>query len=446
MNLGLSRQKSILSISTEMIDIQSNDFGNSLEAIITKIYSKIDNGEITTYSQMKQSSELAELEKTIFDRTGIKVNIHVDGMAAGILPLYSNKHSIFILDIFRGTNFKIHEQEKVLKKIVNKKGYIDLAKAKVSGIFSEYNHHLYLNIYVMKTTYNISPAELTGIILHEIGHAFEMFEYSDRVSTVNQVLSNAAKEIFSDKKEKNLVYIYRELQSINKSVTEEEIEKMVNGNRVISGYYLFKAVFGSDFLNFKNQTKNEVYDRTSFEQLADNFAARFGYGRELISSLEKMHGAYDISKNNAIAAMTILIETLFLLLCTMAIVASGSIFFMMAGAFSLWIGLICSGEATRDMTYDELQTRYKRIRNQYAEVLKYKEISKDELKYTIDNIKFMDKIINETYINKGLFRSIANVIFSSNRKAVNSIEEQKVLEDLVHNDLFLKSAELKTIA
>lgn len=446
MNLGLSRQKSLLSISQEVIDIQSNEFGNTLEAIFTKIYSKIDNEDIYNHNSLKESQEIKNLEKEIFNRLGIKVTIHVDGMPAGILPLYSNKHSVFINDLFRGTNFKIHEQEKVLKKINDKKGYIDLARARVSGIFSEYNHHLYLNIFALKGMYKVSPAELTGITLHELGHAFEICEYSDRIATVNQVLSNASKEIFSDKKEKNLVYIYRELKAINKDITEEEVEKMVNGNRVITGYYLFKAVFGSDYLNFKNQTNDATYDRTSFEQLADNFATRFGYGRELITSLEKLHGAYDIDKNKATAAMAILMETLILVVCLLAITATGSIFFMLAGAFCLQLGLLISGEAVRDMTYDELQTRYKRIRNQYSEVLKNKEITKDELKYTIENIKIMDKIINETNINKGLFRTIANIILPSNRKAVNSIEEQKLLEELVHNDLFLKSAELKAIA
>lgn len=81
----------------------------------------------------------------------------------------------------------------------------------------------------------------------------------------------------------------------------------------------------------------------------------------------------------------------------------------------------------------------------YIDSIKKLDISKDELKSILDNIYAIDNIINNTHINVTLFEKLSNMIFSKANKAEKSIREQQLLEDLAFNDLFLKSAEFKTL-
>jgi len=97
------------------------------------------------------------------------------------------------------------------------------------------------------------------------------------------------------------------------------------------------------------------------------------------------------------------------------------------------------------MEYDDLKDRYKRVRMQYIDVLKYGDIPAENKKRAIDAIKQLDEIIDRTRNFKTLKTIVSNWIFTKNRNTKADIELQKMLEQLAHNDLFLKSSELSTI-
>lgn len=423
-------------IALEMIDFQDNSFGIQIEAIVSKIQIAINEGELFV-------NETAELQSLIFKRTGLRVVLVTDTTLAAILPFYSNKHSIFIADLFKG-NFPIKDQDKILNQSHDKKGYVDIKKAKVSGVFSEYTNRLWINFSMLFNHYSASPGEVTAILLHELGHAFSVCEYSDRLESNNQILANVAIEIMSAKKEKDLSYIYRELSKVNKNTTEEEVETLVNGNKVIAGYTWFKTVIGS----VSSQTSNGKYDETSFEQLADNFSARFGYGRQLITVLDKLHDYFgNPEKNKTWNSLRHISTALFSYFYLALTAFSLSAIFPIGLYLSLvgFIVLMVSGENFKDYTYDELKIRYKRIRREYVELIKTLDIPSEELKTILDNIYFMDNIVNNTHRYNSIVSKIANVLFSSNRKANQAIQEQQLLEELAMNDLFISAATLKTL-
>jgi lipid A disaccharide synthetase len=78
-------------------------------------------------------------------------------------------------------------------------------------------------------------------------------------------------------------------------------------------------------------------------------------------------------------------------------------------------------------------------------MLKRMDLDKKMLANIVEDIYAVDEIINNTYQYSTIFNKLSNLVFTSNRNANNSIKEQQLLESLASNDLFIKSAELKTI-
>ncbi len=104
-----------------------------------------------------------------------------------------------------------------------------------------------------------------------------------------------------------------------------------------------------------------------------------------------------------------------------------------------------SGENHKDYTYDELKIRYKRVRNEAVNRLKDLNCPTEVVRPILDDIYFMDKIISETYRVSLASEKIANFIFKSAKDAKASVDEQQLLEELAMNDLFIASAELRTL-
>lgn len=427
-------------ISQEIIDAQNSEFGLQIENIMHDIL----NANI---AKQDFSKEVKALEKIIFDRLGLKTNIITNQHLAATIPFYSNKNTIFLDEMWRG-NLELKDQNKVLRKAQDKQGFIDLKNAKVGGIFSEYENYVFMNFKKLINGYSMTPAELTAIILHELGHDFYVCEYSDRLESTNQVLANIAKEVQSAKKEKDLKYIYREIKKVNNDVTEAEVEILINGNKVIAGATWFKVIFGS--LGVTGQLSNDTYDRNAFEQLADSFASRFGYGRPLVTGLDKLSDYYFNPEKNRAWAIIALLNNTFDLLSSIVgllkILAGGGIALGLFMVLFLALSLLLAGDRFKDHTYDELKMRYQRVRNEQVAILKDLNLPKEHIRDMVANIYIMDNIIKETYKYSSAYNRLSNFLFSVNRKAKNSIQEQQLLEQLAHNDLFLKSAELAVLS
>lgn len=442
MELGLKRHSN--RVALEMIDIQDSSFGLQLESIVGEIKQKIEDRTFPNYKELMESTYPQSIEDMIFKRTGLKVQLIVNEDLAAIMSFFANKHHVFLNPMWRGS-FTLKDQQVILDRAQGKKGFVDLKKAKVGGLFSEYRNLLYINYHVLFHHYQLSTREVVAVMLHELGHGFYNCEYSDRLESTNQVLAHVAKEMLSEKAEKNLEYIYKELKSINSKITEQEVDDIVNGNKVIAGYRLFKVITNS----VVSQVSEATYDNTAFEQMADHFATRFGYSRDLITALDKLHDYFaNPEKSQAYNTFnTIMTSIAFAasLIGICAIILASGPAAAMVGAFYFWLALFISREDVEDYTYDKLKIRYKRIRNSYIDVIKKAGIPNDELKIIIDNIYFVDGIIAETYIPVSAFNKIANLIFGKAKKADEKIREQQLLEGLVYNDLFLKSIEFNTM-
>jgi len=424
--------------ATEGIDSQNDGFGERLESIITILVSDIEQDKVTE-TAIRNHPCLKELEKAISSRIGMKVDLIVNENLAAILPFYSNTSHIFINECFRG-NFNIREQTKLLKTFDEKKGTVNLQTAKLTGIFSVYDHPLYMNFWELVKQYKLTAGEITATILHELGHGFYACYYADRTDRTNQVLANVARALVGEEKG-DIEYIYREIQKVSPSVTKASVDKMVHGSRTVAGATWFKLVVGM----VNSQTMDDTYNETAFEQQADAFASRFGYGKQLILGLDKLSG-FTPEKSRALlvlSQMSMAMGTIFLACLVFAALAAGSIFGALIFSFYTTLLLTLSREDVADYTYDKLKFRYIRMRQDVIDQLKNIKLDKKRVKDLLEQIYAMDLCIKETALVKTLPAVVANFIFSGAREADKSITDQQLLESLASNDLFLHAAELR---
>lgn len=432
------------SLALEMIDLQDASFGLNLEKVVDKIRIGLLQAEYPSYDHLIKTGHIKTLEQMIFSRTGLQMEIIVSKDSASILVFHVNKQSVLTHVDIRGEDFNIKGQQAILDKAYNKSGYVDIKKARVGGLFSEYRNKLFINFHTLVNEFKLSTAEIVAVILHEVGHAFYMCEFSDRLESTNQVLANVAKELLN-KKEKNLNYIYRELKSIDSSVTEAVAEEIVNGNRVIAGYRLFKTLLNS----VASQMSNATYDNTAFEQLADHFASKFGYGKQLIIALDKLEDYFaDKEKFKSTNFFSILYIALEVMLNSIILIAApvGLLSFYLVLRSSMLIAILrFSGEDMKDYGVDELRVRYKRIRATYIDTIKSHDIPKQDLKLMLESIYTIDNIIDSVASEKTLANKVANLLFSKAKQVDESVRLQYLLEDLANNDFYLRAAQLKTL-
>jgi hypothetical protein len=432
-------------IAQEIIAQQDNSFGIHIESKVTDIQNLIDPNNTNNLSTNEEILKYCkDIESMIHERVGLQVDLIPNQHLASILAVPFTKSHIFNTPSL----FKVATEEDKYT------GYVDLNKAKVGGIFSKFKNKLFINFVQMTIQYKLSPGEITAVILHELGHAFGYCEFSDRLETTNQILANVTKEMSSSKKDKDLTYVFKELSSLDAQVTEEDVQTLLTGPKVIVGYKLFKIVIDS----LSSQMTASLYDKTSSEQTADQFVARFGYGKQLIIASDKLEVYFRQEINASKNAFNYLMTSIYGFAVACGIIATWAAVFPAAILFGLMFILIVaktrkeyaesirsSGDLYADFAYDDVKARYKRIRNEYIDLIKDTDIPKDELKAILDSIYAMDDIINKTVEYKSIFNIISNALFKENRDAKKAVDEQKLMEQLAHNDLFLKSAELRSI-
>jgi hypothetical protein len=425
------KTKQFITAAFETIDFQNGNFGKELEilfSILKENYNSIETA--------RKSKTIKNIEECIRSNTGLNISIILNNSNLIAMNSISFKHG----HIF----FSKYEQE--LIKEVNKKTThdklakfsswfeVDLKKSKISGFFSNVKNQLFIEydkFFSNKSIFTIR--ELVGIVLHEIGHAFTVFEYCSRVVTNNQALVTVTNSVLNKNDQKihrqNLETVETFL-NIKKGSLSDLFE--ITDDKVITTVLLDKIIN-----NKRSELGTDFYDYTSSEYLADQFAARHGYGIDMITGLEKLKSNKD-SLINYIKDLVGLILEIFTLFI---IHVSGPISTVMFYSFLLYYGKLYKEEGK---LYDDPKIRYKRIKEQLIQNLKKEHLNKTEVETIILNIEKADKIIDSTLPNVSILKTLIEYVYID-KKEKNSMKLQRKLEELASNDLFVKAAKLKTM-
>jgi hypothetical protein len=379
----------------------------------------------------------------IFERFGIKTRLELDTTMPGavyILPI--NSSHVLIPEQYHGAEEIDIGRNRLVNSFNNKTGTIDLEKVKVGGIFSMYEHKLLLGFYSNMENFRLTIRETVAIVLHEIGHVFTYYQMSDKMAKVNYILNELSDDIKNGKEDK-LTYRYRELaEALDEDkdyFSEIESEK----NRLIIGAKLYKKL-GLSVVSMMN---NKIYANTNSEQLADMFSSRFGYYRDLVSGLDRLHLLTTPERNSTIHILLFGTNLIWLITRPLALITAFMLSIPLGVAVGLFMLFIINalGTANQDHTYDNVKVRYTRIREQLVNRLKELKLSKNETEDLLEQLDAIDKILENTREYKGLVNSLSDFIFSKHRSANEELALQRTLEKLANNDLFVMAAKLKTI-
>lgn len=442
---------SMESISLEMIDFQKDNFPKKLDAYHEKIIKLLEeNSKATITKELK-----AELETLVTDRFKFKIKLNTESELAACIPQPVNTSNVLINKFL-----KSHEQlAKYYKDAVIDRidvedggiGTVDLKNGTVGGIFTSYVHEVYMNYRKLFLSYKTTKEELTAILLHELGHLFTFYEYSNRSNTTNVVLQNMVSAIMSEDRNKKKTYIYQELGKLNLK-EQKSIEKKLDSvfeaeNESILQFKTSTFVF--DVLS--SQMDQSRYDENASERLADQFVSRFGYSEKLAIALEKLGlGSW---YNNWIFILEIAVwsRMIYSLVIAFTLIYKGInlsvlgwINFTMV-VYLLLIKLINTNYNNQNLTYDYDKDRFIRIKNDIVELLKDRDLDTKIAKSLIIDLNNVEMIINRSRTYASLFKVFGFFLFKTNRTNDESIAVQQMLEKIANNQLFVQSQKLQHI-
>lgn len=433
-------------LSLELIDVQKDDFTNECEKILEKIRSLIVIFRDDSHEDLPKLKK--QLEQLIHHRFGIKNVIifnNPNAIAATICLQMPEKH-VLSKNLKSSVDF-LKIQNDFLKYAKDKNGYVNLHEAKVYGIFSEYDNYIFLNFNLLYNYFKFTSKEIIGVLLHEIGHLFNYLEYSDRIDNVNQVLCDVSKHIHDVDTKTDLTYVYKELKTINNDISEADVDKLLNSNRIIMGLKWFDIVSNA----VRMQLDNTPINMTLNEVLADAFSARFGMGGHLMTAVYKLeHKGVGLTKNEMVkVSVFAIMSDLLVTVSTIALVTIFSLpgvmcYFLWKLFFSIQTikQADLDNKDPRFFNYPETKTRYRDIRDQTLVILKDKTLPKDFVKEILTTIDQMDEIILSVKSEDiNIFDRLVKLITFENKE----LKEEELNKKLAFNDLFISANKFKIL-
>lgn len=440
-------------ISTEMIGYQREDtFPREIDIIVKKMLVDIKNKKYTTNKDLlSKSKDVKDLEKLIKNRLGLLVEVDPvisDMSPLAIIPFEREnivsvglKDGIF-KDLMSGVNnFAtierinniLRERKSASTKSHGKKGYVNNKLAKVGGYLSELKHYLIINVFSL-VKMGLTPEEITAGILHELGHAFEGLSYHHRVTTTNATILDIMQDI-NDNKQDVVIHRYKEFFK-DTDIKEREMsttKDVTNFSTEIAKAYIKKI--DSEFINAK-------YDETTFENLADSFASRFGRAQEIATCLEKM-----MRYGGQIGHVST--KGFYVLGNIVSLLGWAVLMYHVGGLFSIVgvviVYMILKLGDTRKMVYDFPLDRINRLRNSVINYLKMVDLSDELTKNLLSQYEVITKILTENFEMNQTMSRIAKDIDVFNLGNVRYLRTQQTIENILNNELFVTSAKIRVI-
>lgn len=424
-------------MSLESIYFQKTDFFDDLVLSINKLrqLDKSLNNKI-----FFESKEFKDISYIIKKYTNLQVVFENDNQnACAYIPLINNNHVLFNNDdkeIIRDWDINVEEYINDIIKNVKKnivKGYVDFKHCKVDGIFKEFVNRIGINRNLFLDNTDYTDQEISAIILHELGHIFTFFEYSSRLITTNQALSLTMKcvdkNISKDKKE--IIF----MSITDNKLTKDELETLVKTNSTQTAAVI---ILGAKIRDCESELGVNLYDYTSAEYLADQFATRLGAGQYLVTGIDKLSRHYKTLGRVFNSVWYGGWSLYFIISLTPASIVSISIIYL----FLLIIKVLSNTKANK---YDDDYNRYTRIRLQNTEALKNRDLTTEEKNFYLKQNEIIENVISNYNDNKGFIDTLSYWVKPGYRKAHDFEVLQKNLERLAGNKLFDKAAKLSTL-
>lgn len=407
----------LINPSLESIQFQSTQFRDELILAMEAI-------DRLGASKVPDSEEEERVGRLIKDYTGLNITVTFGKHQPQIHVPDVNKNNILIQNYLRTYIDGVDGLAFLQKNDGIMRGSVDLVRGKVSGVFSEFPAVLRMPLTMVGNS-KYTPGMKAAVVLHEVGHLFYFCYFMAHTATVNQVLSSMSKALDkSGSVEEREVVLISVKQALKlKDLNTLELAKSTD-KKIVEA-----VVVSSVARESKSQLGRSIYDSTSWEYLADQYAARCGAGRDLALALDTIYrGSWNISFRSLPA---------YLFMEVLKITA-----LFMIGPLSLLLFAMDGN----DSRYDKPGARMLRVRSQIVENLKDRDLDKEDVVRLEEDIKVIDNLLKDVNDRRQFFGVLWDSLSPSARKDHNYTGLQQELETLANNDLFVKAAQLRTSA
>ena len=299
----------------------------------------------------------------------------------------------------------------------------------------------------------LTARETAAILLHEVGHGWTFLEYAHRQTMNNSILMETLKDNTSNGKSAKEKLILA-LQRINPKAARNLSTKNNIGTISLT---LARAYVDAN-----------LYSSVDSEQMADQFATRFGLGAELSTAMGKLNSEYrgfsglllitfmiaaSLLVSILIALLPIIIVTIAMGGFTLAWLLGSIILSIKVTLIIIVVGhLLGTDKKTAETAdrYDDMINRVKRMKFDLVRQLRTSKMpdqAKKQLLAAIDNVDAVIEDVSKIRIVDAIARPLS---FLWEKTSFTEIERMnyermdKVIESLMENDLHVATAKLQT--
>lgn len=337
----------------------------------------------------------------------------------------------------------------VLDKTLNTKGItIDYNKGKILGLDSGYHQIIMVDFNYVLDLYKLTARECLACIMHEIGHTFTYYSQLDNTYASMNVLLDTIKEEYlvrNSSVRETITLAYKRVSKDKRDIDDKNITEVILD--------LGRMILVPDL---------EVHGKEA-ETQSDLFAARYGFGEELTTSLLKMSDSRLRSKSlvsNIGALLIIMLSVcIWIYLIIISVILMTSLILYPIGYLMLIYGTMLfeavmnSDVATTnwgnsDFTrydsgdYDSMYDRVNRIRQQIIASLKTADLDKKDIRVIVSQLDGLAKMTEALKHKKPITAKLKSLFGS---KRISKLDMHYVAESLLNSDLVVASARLKSI-
>jgi hypothetical protein len=400
----------------EAIDFQLDSaLGSDLSAIITDIrtWRKLNDKVLNT----------SPLSDVIRKHTGLNVTVKTaNGYGAYVFVPDIDKNNP-VVNRWRRNYLSNEDSDAMLRKSKAIKGIVNISKGKVSGDFSDIAITIHLGISYLQTGGSLTVEESAAILMHEIGHCMSYLELLGRSVTTNYVLQEATKRLLNcgDKEQKYVIIKNIEEAS---DIRISDKQALANAN---SKHDITLIIVSDAIRNTPSEMGNNVYDERGFEQLADQYVSRMGYGRHLATGLDTLlstHGHPDYLHPVAYYFLQVINVIYTPIVIPFVVIFSINPY---------------------EPEYDEPKKRLEAMRTDSIRLLKHPKITSDRKAQVLADIDHLDKVIANVKERAGYYGWIWDNLIPTGRRNRRSMDMQQKLEELSSSKLNVSVARLEQL-
>jgi hypothetical protein len=412
-----------IAIAQESIDFQSDKFFKELTLLVSEMKKQ-------DAKKLVDSEYLAGLQKTVKDHTGLTISIHMGAYGPAVEIPSINKNNALINAHYRDFASSADGIRMINEAGGAIRGTVNLKTGKVGGAFSDIVHKVYLPVAMFSGTKFLAE-EIAAPLLHELGHLITYYEYMTRTVTSNQALAGLSKALDQSgtiaEREAVLVSVKKAL-----NLTELDAKALAQSTdkKVVEVVVVSQIAQAAE-----SEIGTNIYDFNTWEYLSDQFAARHGAGRYLVTALEKIYkSSFNISFRSSV--------TYFVMEAVKLALVVGSFWLPPVAQIGF---LLIAMDSMGDGSYDRPGARFLRIRNQIVEALKDKRLSKEDVQQLSEDLDAVDEVLATVKDREQFFGLVWNLFSRNARKRMSQEAMAKEIEAYAANNLFVESMKLRQL-